>query len=51
MTWRTDRVEIDPEGEPGDHDNHAARDVDADYVEGELPDIFDFGDYSDNLLM
>ena len=51
MTWSTDRVEIDPEGEPGDHDNHAARNVDADDVEGELPDIYDFGDHCHNLLM
>ena len=51
MTWRTDWVEIDPEGEPGDHDNHAARNVDADDVEGELPDIYDFGDHCHNLLM
>ena len=51
MTWRTDWVEIDPEGEPGDHDNHAARNVDADDVKGELPEIYNFGDYCDNLLM
>ena len=51
MTWRTDWVEIYPEGKPGYHDNHAARNVDADDVEGELPDICDFGDYCHNLLI
>ena len=34
----TDWVEVDPEWEPGDNNDHAARKVDADDVEGELPD-------------
>ena len=28
---------IQPEGEPGDDDNHEAGDVDGDQVEGQLP--------------
>ena len=37
----TDWVEVDPEWEPGDNNDHAARKVDADDVEGELPDHHD----------